>query len=562
MIVADSSGKELRALLFSSYDFEVGETENSFQINIKRQEYETIPSGARLYIPGTEYGGLFRELNTNTKEDVISPGGLTWRGMMQKKIIVPRAGQDYAKDSGELNAVIKARVEAAFPGLFKGSTESTGVSVTNYQYDRYCTLEAGLTKLLKSKGYRLKIEYSQTDKAVIVSAVPIVNWSSTIEFSSDMQINYNMNMQGDGVNHLVCLGSGELSNRLVYDLYIDNNGNIGNTQYYFGVDEIAAVYDYPGAELGDLVQSGSNRLQELMNQNRFEITINSDIELAIGDIVGGRDYLSGMSVQSPVAGKIVKWENGFQTIEYKLENEAAEQTDENVGGSYLLSPSIGRKSITLSHLGTLANLQAFLVYENNYYSTDGSSIVKQDKNFNILNEYTLSTGHGNTLQLGSDTTSYSFGWNDQKIYRINMSTMQLLSPITLPTTGYTSGVVDDVNGIAYIFQRDTHPSTEEYYNFIAYDYVHSTTLYTKKTTMKMAAMQASDFIDGLIIVLNGAGTVACPNGYRVFDTQCNLMYEYVIGSKSTIEPEGVFIDRDTRDVYISYVDKELYKINV
>ena len=321
LIVADPSGTELRELLFSKYDFEVGKEENSFEIQIKRQEYEYIPDKARIYIPGTEYGGLFRALDTNTKEDIICPGGMTWRGMMQKKIIEPPAGQDYATDSGELNAIIRSRVQSALPGLFVGSSENTGVSVTNFQYDRYCTLEAGLTKLLKSKGYRLNIEYSQPDKAVIVSAVPIVNYSNSIEFSSDMRMNYIMSMQGDGVNHLICLGQGELANRVVYHLYADKDGNITTTPYYTGIDEVTEVYDYPGAELEDLIQAGTERMQDLMNENEFQITIRPDMEIAIGDIVGGRDYLSGMTMRSPIIGKILKWENGFKTIEYKIEDD-------------------------------------------------------------------------------------------------------------------------------------------------------------------------------------------------------------------------------------------------
>ena len=320
VIVADASGKELRTLLFSSYDFEVGRTENSFQVEIKRQEYEYIPKSGRIYIPGTEYGGLFRELDTSTKNDTIMPGGLTWRGMMQKKIIVPPSGQDYATDSGELNAIIKARVEAAFPGLFVGSDTSTGVSVT-YQYERYCTLEDGLTKLLKTAGYKLNIEYSQAEKAVVVSAVPIADYSGSIEFSSDMQVHYLMHMQGDGINHLICLGQGELKDRTVYHLYVDQNGNIGTTQYYFGADEVAEVYDYAGAELDDLIQSGKERLREIMNDNRFEITVNPSIEIAVGDIVGGRDYLSGMTMTAPITGKIIRWANGFRTVEYRIEDE-------------------------------------------------------------------------------------------------------------------------------------------------------------------------------------------------------------------------------------------------
>lgn len=320
VIVSDPNGNELRSLLFTMYDFEVGKSENSFAVEIKRQEYERIPDRARIYIPGTEYGGLFRRLATNTSQDVITPGGLTWRGMMQKKIISPPSGMDYATDSGELNAIVKSRVESALPGLFIGTTASTGVEVT-WQYARYCTLEEGLSDMLKSKGYRLNIEYSQEDKAVVVSAVPIVDYSQSIEFSADMRINYIMSMQGDGVNHLICLGSGELKDREVYHLYVDENGNIGTTQYYTGVEEITEIFDYAGAELDDLIQTGTQRLKEIRNTNIFEIKVDTDTELAIGDIVGGRDYLSGMTMRSPISGKIVKWEQGFQTVEYRLEDD-------------------------------------------------------------------------------------------------------------------------------------------------------------------------------------------------------------------------------------------------
>lgn len=321
VIVADKNGRELRTLKFKSYDIEFGEDANTFQFVINRGEYETIPKGARIYIPDTEMGGLFRELDTNTQQGTISPGGLTWRGMMQKKIIQPEVGQDYATASGELNAVIRQMVEAAFPGMFIGSTENTGVSVSGYQFERYCTLEYGLRKMLKSVGYRLDIAYSQADKAIRVSAVPIVDYSADVEFSSDLNVNYTMQMQGDGVNHLICLGNGELKDRTVYHLYVDANGNIGTTQYFFGADEIAEVYDSAGSELPDLISGGENRLREVMNNNTFKISVKPTTDIAIGDIVGGRDYLSGMVMKAPVTGKIVRWSDGFQIIEYQLQDD-------------------------------------------------------------------------------------------------------------------------------------------------------------------------------------------------------------------------------------------------
>lgn len=332
VIIADKSGTEIREAVFYSYDIEIGHEENSFQIVILRGEYENIPKEGRIYIPGTEFGGLYRRLETNTEQDTISPGGYTWRGMMQKKVIIPPSGQDYATDKGELNRIIRTRVTAAFPGLFIGSEDDTGITV-DWQYDRYCTLEEGLRKMLKSKGYRLNIEYSQQEKAVVVSAVPIVDYSQEIEMSSDMRLNYIMQAQGDGVNHLICLGMGELKDRDVYHLYINNNGRITTTQYYFGVDEVAEIFDYPGAEHSDLIQTGKERLEDVMNHNYFQILVNSEMDIAIGDIVGGRDYLSGMTMKAPIAGKIVRWSNGFRTIEYMLEDDVEATIEEQLAKS-------------------------------------------------------------------------------------------------------------------------------------------------------------------------------------------------------------------------------------
>ena len=317
IVVADANGAEVRSLLFTEYDFEIGDTENSFLVTCLRSEWETITDGSRIYIPGTEYGGLFKRLKTNTKNGTISVGGYTWRGMLQHKILSPPAGADYATDSGELNAIIGARVSAAFPGLFIGSSDSTGVTVT-YQYNRYVTLYEGLKELLKSVGYKMRIAYNMESGRVMVDAVPIVDYSSQIEFSSDMTANYYMTQEGTGVNHLICLGQGELKNRIVEHLYVDGNGVISQTQTFFNENEIAEVYDYAGASRDDLIQSGSDQLKGELNLNEFAIELESEREVQIGDIVGSRDYITGYTVTAPITTKIVKFEDGFVKIEYKL----------------------------------------------------------------------------------------------------------------------------------------------------------------------------------------------------------------------------------------------------
>ena len=141
LIKTDQYGRQIGYVQGANIDFEVGADEadsiNDFEIELKRWNWDgSIRYGTRVFSPDTEYGGIVREISTDTSTNVIRAKGDTWRGMMTKKIIQPLSGQDYATASGELNSIIKSKVEAEFPGLFYGVTADTGVTVNNYQYDR------------------------------------------------------------------------------------------------------------------------------------------------------------------------------------------------------------------------------------------------------------------------------------------------------------------------------------------------------------------------------------------------------------------------------------------
>ena len=326
VIIADTSGVELRSILYREYDFEIGDKENSFLVTCNRAEWENVPDKARVYIPGTEYGGIYKRLESNTRNNAVAIGGYTWRGLLQKKIIIPPSGADYATDSGELNEIIARRVSAALPGLFDGSEETTGVTVS-YRYARYCTLYDGIKEMLRSAGYKIRIAYDQEQGKVVVDAVPIIDYSSLIEYSSDMNANYSMVINKMGVNHLICLGNGELRNRTVIHLYADTNGVISQTQTQFGADEVTDVYDYAGAEADTLIESGTDKLKDNASKNEFAIDLETVQDVAVGDIVGCRDYVTGNTMTAPITTKIVKWQKGFETITYQLSDEVTvEQT--------------------------------------------------------------------------------------------------------------------------------------------------------------------------------------------------------------------------------------------
>ena len=151
--------------------------------------------------------------------------------MLDKKIIRPPAGQDYKKVSGELNTVLGELITEQFGDYFVVSQDDTGVSLTNYQFDRYCTLLTGVTKMLQSVGCRLRITYKQQERGqpgyVELSAVPVVDYSEQIELSQDSQLNFTFKNCRNGVNHLICLGKGELQERQGSDLDGQENGSSG-----------------------------------------------------------------------------------------------------------------------------------------------------------------------------------------------------------------------------------------------------------------------------------------------------------------------------------------------
>lgn len=322
------ANKELRELGFikdANVTVDLNGNRN-FSVQIARSNwYEELTFSSLIYIMGTEYGGIIGEVLTDTTLDYVELKGLTWRGRLAKKIIQPPAGSDYKTVSGELHTVMKSLIEPEFDGLFVVSQENTGVTVSNYKFDRYCTLLDGLTKMLKSKGYRLKLTFQREENEpgyLYIEAVPIVDYSNQIELSRDCQLNYTMDDKRDGVNHLIVTGKGELQDRNVLHLYVQEDGSLGKTQYYTGLQEIMEVYENTSTETDELEEASIEKLQELMNKKTFKMDVAAlGIGVDIGDIVGGRDYLTGMYMAKPVENIIYELTGDVESKNYKLEGE-------------------------------------------------------------------------------------------------------------------------------------------------------------------------------------------------------------------------------------------------
>jgi hypothetical protein len=328
VIVTDSFGNELGSVRnLKKLDVDLNET----------QDFElTIPAGAwdpqlfadenRIFVTDEEFGGIIGGKKTDTADGTIILKGRSWRGTLSKKIIEPPAGEDYKIVSGELNYILRTLITAAGLGKLitvpEGSTETT---VTGFQFDRYITLLEGIDKLLASKDHRLQIDYIRQELApgyVQMQAVPITDYSDQVELSQNNRLQFTFEETKNGVNHLICLGKGELKDRVVQHLYIQKNGAVGTTKYYTGLQEVVEVYDFSSAESEELTEKGTEKLLELTNQKQFTMDITkTDINMQIGDIIGGRDYITGMSIKKPIINKIYTLQNGRAGIEYRLKGD-------------------------------------------------------------------------------------------------------------------------------------------------------------------------------------------------------------------------------------------------
>ena len=204
------------------------------------------------------------------------------------------------------------------------TSSKTGIEVSNWKVDRYVTLYDAIQKLLDQYAYRLNIKYIQPSGLdygyVKLEAVPIKDYSEELEYSQESKTDITVEDYRAGVNHLVCVGEGESQDRTVLHLYAQEDGSIGKNQYYYGADEIAAVYDYSSADREKLEEGGIKRLQELQNHKKCDINI-EDIDLELGDIVAGYDEITDTEVKKPIIQKIFKVEKGEATVDYKMKGD-------------------------------------------------------------------------------------------------------------------------------------------------------------------------------------------------------------------------------------------------
>ncbi len=315
LIYTNANRADQGVLSAYAFDLSFGADENDFEIILGENE-PVLDFGTFVYIEGTEYGGRIDGIKASTASDTITYVGKTWHGLLNTKVVEPDPGEAYLKMSGDANAVMAALITRLnLGGLFSASESLSNITV-NHQFRRYDKAYDAIAHMLSNNNAKLKIVWQ--DSRACLYAVPIVDYTNSMVDNDTATL--TVERYSNKVNHMICLGRGELAEREVIHLYVDRSGRIGDTQAYFDLEEVTDVYENTSAETSDdLRDGGISRLRELWNMDVADISVpeSYDLEYDIGDILGATEIRSGITVTTKVSQKIVRIKNGAISTEYQ-----------------------------------------------------------------------------------------------------------------------------------------------------------------------------------------------------------------------------------------------------
>lgn len=257
IIYADENLRDL-GVISGDLDVAFGKDENDFSLTIDLTDH-CCKEGYAIYVEGTEYGGIIDTICPDSEHNELEYKGRSWHGIMEAKVLEPDKGYDYLVVNGDANSVLSELIKRmGLEDLFTVSSEASGMTVTRYQFERYIKGYTGIRNMLRSVHAKLDIKF--VNKMVVLEAVPLYDYSLDEEWD-ESQMFFQIEKKYHPVNHLICLGSGDLKDRYVIHLFTDENGGIAqytsisnpyqdthyildkSKQKIFGKDEITETYD-------------------------------------------------------------------------------------------------------------------------------------------------------------------------------------------------------------------------------------------------------------------------------------------------------------------------------
>lgn len=303
---------------FVGFDTSIGDSGNQVQLKLHSSQKTEIAKGSLIWSPGTEYGGIIQDIQSKLETDgqrYVYYSGPSWSGRLSQRIVCPPTGADHYTLEGEANEALNTLMEYLGLGyLFQAPEGNSGITL-NSDLDRFADGYSALRKAAAENDCRLSMKYDNTAKKVIIQFVKRETHGNYTSDNSPISVTV-----GSPVNHLVCAGTGELQDRSVVHLYIDKDGNVSQTQYYKGADEISTLYENTSADKDKLIEEGTSKLLEYQEVNQVEISVEDGSEdlYPLDDVIVGFDFVTGIKASSTITKKVVSVDaQGFESYRYE-----------------------------------------------------------------------------------------------------------------------------------------------------------------------------------------------------------------------------------------------------
>lgn len=324
-VIADKDGRNLRQIVECEVDLAYGDDENEFELtcdpSIAPKECDIV------YCDGTEYGGVVDKVESDTATRLVTARGRTFHGILAGKRLVPDSGKKAVTVSGTAKAVMQSLITRFKLSPMFVAVDGAGGNVS-YTFERFGDAYSGIRAMAKAHSLRLSLVYS--GGRVEASLVPVRSLGDKVD--SDL-MDFTVSRIARRTNHLVCGGTGEQENRKVIHFYANADGKVSKKQSLFGVDEIAAFYDYSNADEAELDEEGRKELEGMQTSGSVSISAHDDIEAEVGDYVTATDNVTGTKVTSEIAKKILKVSRGVPTYEYEVGSESLGTSNSTISGT-------------------------------------------------------------------------------------------------------------------------------------------------------------------------------------------------------------------------------------
>lgn len=346
LIYTDTDLVEQGYLSGAVMDFQEEESENSFTLEMGLDDYSKLSDGCYVFDESNpQFGGRVQKVRIQTAQNSLTWSGLTFSGVLSTKIIEPPSGQAYREIYGTLSEKVNTILElVGLDGVFY--TNASGSAESNWKIDRYTDVLSAFRKLAAQSNLAMDVSFDKTHNGqkLLISFRTAKTVEAGEEYDSDL-FSFDIEKDMMPVNHLICLGGGQLEERQVCHLYrIDSDffyreGNSSNVyrladpeprfpiasflDNWSLADEVVSVYDYSSVEsYEELQKEGLKHFQEILdNSTKLEITPPEEAVFRLGDNIAGLEQISGIYVEKEVRKIIYKAQDDLQpTITYETSN--------------------------------------------------------------------------------------------------------------------------------------------------------------------------------------------------------------------------------------------------